>query len=62
MLNEDLEEMLKSKVEKLYEEIVKKKAEMAKRKTLIDLMKSGVNGNNGPESGTHTGNQSANLT
>lgn len=37
MLNEDLEDMLKTKVDKHYEEIMqRKKQEAARRKTLID--------------------------
>lgn len=39
MLNEDLDELLKSKVEKLYEDMIKKRVEMARRKTLLDMMK-----------------------
>eukprot|EP00347_Sterkiella_histriomuscorum_P011953 403370464 len=44
MLNEDLDDLLKSKVEKLYEEMIKKRVEQARRKTLLDMMKQGESG------------------
>lgn len=40
MLQEDLNEMLRSKVEKLYEEMIRKRVELAKRRSLIDVSKA----------------------
>ena len=44
MLHEDLEDLLKNKVEKLYEDMIKRRIELNKRRVLIEAMKGGSSG------------------
>jgi len=44
MLHEDLDDLLKNKVEKLYEDMIKRRIDMNKRRIMIEAMKGGNSG------------------